>query len=130
MNWYDTNRGIRVHHSNGLIEIKNTSRLHGNEDFVLAQQCQQVYYTYPPDNKSLEWWTVIKTTARSRYNVYIGEFIEDANNVRSFDVDQSDEIFQPCRVLTTQKLDDLNILVESSYYEEISQHELLQLDAN
>ena len=62
--------------------------------------------------------------------MYIGEFIEDANNVRSFDVDQSDEIFQPCRVLTTQKLDDLNILVESSYYEEISQHELLQLDAN
>ena len=130
MNWYDTNRGIRVHRSNGLIEIKHTSWLHGNEDFVLAQQCQQVYYTYPPDNKSLEWWTVIKTTARSRYNVYIGEFIEDANNVRSFDVDQSDEIFQPCRVLTTQTLDDLNILVESSYYEEIIQHELLQLDAN
>jgi len=130
MNWYDTNRGIRVHRSNGLIEIKHTSRLHGNEDFVLAQQCQQVYYTYPPDNKSLEWWTVIKITARNCYNVYIGEFIEDANNVRSFDVDQSDEIFQPCRVLTTQTLDDLNILVESSYYEEIIQHELLQLDAN
>ena len=129
-NWYDTKRGIRVHRSNGLVEIKHTSRLLGNEDFVLAQQCQQVYYTYPPDNKSLEWWTVIKTTARSRYNIDIGEFIEDANNVRSFDVDQSDEIFQPCRVLTTQTLDDLNILVESSYYEEIIQHELLQLDAN
>jgi hypothetical protein len=82
-NWYDTKRGIRVHRSNGLVEIKHTSRLHGNEDFVLAQQCQQVYYTYPPDNKSSEWWTIIKTTARSCYNVDMGEFIEDENNVRT-----------------------------------------------
>uniref|UniRef100_A0A2K2BS20 Uncharacterized protein n=1 Tax=Populus trichocarpa TaxID=3694 RepID=A0A2K2BS20_POPTR len=92
--------------------------------------CDKVYYTYPPGNKSSEWWTVIKTTARSRYNVDMGEFIEDANNVRSFDVDQSDEISQPCRVLPTQTLDDPNILVESSYYEEIGQHEMLQLDIN
>jgi hypothetical protein len=60
----------------------------------------------------------------------MGEFIEDANNVRSFDVDQSDEISQPSRVLPTQTLDDPNILVESSYYEEIRQHELIQLDIN
>ena len=65
-----------------------------------------------------------------RYNVDMGEFIKDANNVRLFDVDQLDEISQPCRVLPTQTLDDPNILVESSYYEEISQHELLQLDVN
>jgi len=129
-NWYDTKRGIRVHHLNGLVEIKHTSRLHENEDFMLVQQCQQVYYTYPPDNKSSEWWTIIKTTARSRYNVDMSEFIEDANNMRSFDVYQSDEISQPCRVLPTQTLDDPNILLESSYYEEISQHGLLQLDAN
>jgi hypothetical protein len=60
----------------------------------------------------------------------MSEFIEDANNMRSFDVDQSDEISQPCRVLPTQTLDDPNILIESSYYEEISQHGLLQLNAN
>jgi len=60
----------------------------------------------------------------------MSEFIEDANILRSFDVDQSDEISQPCRVLPTQTLDDPNILLESSYYEEISQHVLLQLDAN
>jgi len=71
-----------------------------------------------------------KTTARSRYNIDMGEFIEDENNVRTFDVDQSDEISQSYRVLPTQTLDDPTILVESSYYEEISQHELLQLDVN
>jgi hypothetical protein len=104
--------------------------LYGNEDFVLAQQCQQVYYTCPPYNKSSEWWEIIKTTARSRYNVDIGEFIEDDNNMRSFDVAQSDEISQPCCVLPTQTLDDPNIVVEASYYTEINHCELLQLQAN
>jgi hypothetical protein len=121
---------IRMHHSNGLVEIKHTSRLYGNEDFVLAQQCQQVYYTCPPDNKSSKWWAVIKTTARSRYNVDMGEFIKDDNNMRSFDLAQSDEISQPCRVLPTQTLDDPNMVVEASYYTEINHCELLQLQAN
>jgi hypothetical protein len=34
--WYDRRRGIRMHNSNGLVEIKHTSRLYGNEDFVLT----------------------------------------------------------------------------------------------
>ena len=93
--WYDTKRGLKVHRSNDLVEIKHTSTLHGSEDFVLAQQCQQVYYTCPPDNKSSEWWAVMKTTARSRYNVEMGEFIENNDYVKTFDVDQSDEISQP-----------------------------------
>jgi len=60
-----------VHRSNGLVEIKHTSRLHGNEDFVLAQQCQQVYYTYPPGNKSSEWCVARdKKSARRR----LGDF--------------------------------------------------------
>jgi hypothetical protein len=80
---YDTRRGIRMHRSNGLVEIKHTSQLYGNEDFVLAQQCQQVYYTCSPDNKYSEWWMVIKTTTRSRD---MCEFIEDDNNMKSFDV--------------------------------------------
>jgi hypothetical protein len=63
-----------------------------NEDFVLVQQYQQVYYTCPPNNKSYEWWIVIKTIARSRYNIDMSEFIEDDNNMKSFDIAQSDEI--------------------------------------
>lgn len=42
-----------MHCSNDLVEIKHTSQLHESEDFVLAQQYQKVYYTYPPNNKSL-----------------------------------------------------------------------------
>ena len=97
---------------------------------MLAQQCQQVYYTCPPDNKSFEWWTIIKTTARSRYNIDMSEFIEDDNNMKSFDVAQSDDISQPCRVLPTQTLDDPNIFVEASYYTEINHYKLFKLYAN
>ena len=85
---------------------------------------------FPPDNKSSEWWAVIKTTARSCYNVDMGEFIEDDNNMRSFDVAQSDEISQPCHVLPTQTLDDPNMVVEASYYTEINHCDFLQLHAN
>ena len=120
--WYDTKRGLKVHRSNGLVEIKHTSRLYGSENFVLAQQCQQVYYTCPPDNKSSEWWAVMKTTARSRYNVEMGEFIENNDNVKTFDVDQSDEISQPCCVLPNMTLDEPNIFVDTSYYEEVNQN--------
>jgi hypothetical protein len=55
----------------------------------------------------------------------MSEFIEDDNNMRSFDVAQSDEISQPCRVLPTQTLDDPNMVVEASYYTEINHCELL-----
>jgi len=129
-NWYDTKRGIRVHRSNGLVEIKHTSRLLGNEDFVLAQQCQQVYYTYPPDNKSSEWWMIIKTTARSRYNVDMGEFIEAANNVRSLTLINRMRFLNHVVSFLLEHLMIQIYFIESSYYEEIGQHELLQLDAN
>jgi len=39
--WYDTKREIRMLLSNGLVEIKHSSQLYENEDFVLAQQRQQ-----------------------------------------------------------------------------------------
>jgi hypothetical protein len=126
--WYDTKRGVKLHRSKGLVEIKHTSRLHGNEDFVLAQQCQQVYYSCPPNKKSSEWWAVIKTSARSRYNVDMGEFTENTDNVKSFDVDQLDEISHPYCVLPEPSLDDVNVLADSSYYEEINHHELPRVE--
>jgi hypothetical protein len=60
----------------------------------------------------------------------MSEFIEDDNNMKSFDVAHSDDISQPCRVLPTQTLDDPNIFVEALYYPEINHYELLQLHVN
>ena len=54
--WYDTtNRGIRVDHLYGLVEINSKARLcNVNDVFVFAKQCQQVYYTYTPSFEILE----------------------------------------------------------------------------
>ena len=70
----------------------------------------------------------MKTTARSRYNVEMGEFIENNDNVKTFDVDQSDEISQPCCVLPNMTLDEPNIFVDTSYYEEVNQNDLLTVE--
>ena len=60
----------------------------------------------------------------------MGEFIENTGNVKSCDGDQSDEISQSCCVLPNSTFDEPNILVDTSYYEEINHHELLQVEAN
>jgi len=52
--WYDTEKGVRVHPRHGLVEINYKSRLHPNDPFVLAQQAQQVYYTRYPSKKKAE----------------------------------------------------------------------------
>ncbi|XP_058002326.1 uncharacterized protein LOC131179487 [Hevea brasiliensis] len=39
--WFDTNKGIRVHPQNGHIEIHPKSRLASNDPFILALQAQQ-----------------------------------------------------------------------------------------
>ena len=72
----------------------------------------------------------MKTTARSRYNVEMGEFIEKNDYVKTFDVDQSIEISQPCCVLPNMTLDEPNIFVDTSYYEEVNQNDLLTVEGN
>ena len=52
----------------------------------------------------------------------MGEFTENTEIVTSFDVAQLDEITHPFCVLPDPSLDDVNVLADSSYYEEINQH--------
>jgi len=73
---------------------------------------------------------IIKTTARSRYNVDMGEFIEDANNVRSLTLINRMRFLNHVVSFLLEHLMIQIYFIESSYYEEIGQHELLQLDAN
>jgi hypothetical protein len=43
----------------------------------------------------------------------MGEFIENTDNVKSCDVDQSDEISQSCCVLPNPTFDEPNMLVDT-----------------
>ena len=72
----------------------------------------------------------MKTSARSRYNVEIGEFIENNDNVNTFDVDHSDDISQPCCVLPNMTLDERSIFVDTSHYEEVNENDLLTVEGN
>ncbi|XVE92707.1 hypothetical protein REPUB_Repub01dG0122800 [Reevesia pubescens] len=69
--WFETEKGVRVHPRYGLVEVKHKSTLLTNEPFVLAQQCQQVYYTtYPSKRKERhDWWAVGKIKARNRFDL-------------------------------------------------------------
>lgn len=102
--WFDTlsRNGIKVHHTNGLIELNRNSRLQTDDNFVFAQQCQQMYLLSKPGSGLNEWVTVIKTAARSRFasELLSPNLMEDVA-----DVDQVDEIYQPSTVTVDNSLD-------------------------
>jgi hypothetical protein len=43
-----------------MVEIKHEERVPGHDNFVLALQCQQVYYMTYPCPKLSAWWIVYK----------------------------------------------------------------------
>jgi len=88
---YDTtDRGIRVDHHYGLVEINSKARhCNVNDVFVFTKQCQQVYYTYTPsfrrDRSRVDWLSILKTKPRGRVEV-----VQDENE----DTSVIDEVFQ------------------------------------
>ena len=64
--WYDTtNKEIRVDHHYDLVEINSKARFHNvNNVFVIAKQCQHVYYTYTlsfrKDRSRVDWLSILK----------------------------------------------------------------------
>jgi hypothetical protein len=99
--WYDTtDRGIKVDHHYGLVEINSKARLcNVNNVFVFAKQCQQVYYTYTPsfrkDRSRIDWLSILKTKLWGRVEV-----VQDENEDTSVrdDVFQVSEFVEPYRV--------------------------------
>jgi hypothetical protein len=94
--WYDTtDRGIRVNHHYGLVEINSKARHRNvNDVFVFAKQCQQVYYTYTHSFRKHrsrgDWLSVLKTKPRGRVEV-----VQDENE----DTSVIDEVFQASKVV-------------------------------
>ncbi|KAJ9188760.1 hypothetical protein P3X46_000125 [Hevea brasiliensis] len=127
--WFDTNKGIRVHPQHGLIEIHPKSRLASNDPFILAHQAQQVCYTkYPAINKTRgDWCAVFKTKARSTFNIHKVVDISD-NGFTSDEVAyQEDDISRPLEILPTTELDDPCLLLDSNHIVELDENELQHL---
>ena len=107
--WYDTtDRGIRVDPHYGLVEINSKARLRNiNDVFVLAKQCQQVYYTYTPsfrkDRSRVDWFCVLKMKPRGHVKV-----VQDENEDTSVqdEVFQVSELVEPYRVAPSIELEE------------------------
>ena len=63
--WFDSIHGIRQNQF-GMVEIKHSERLSGNDNFILAHQVEQVYYLSYPCQKLDAWWVVYKVNPRER----------------------------------------------------------------
>jgi hypothetical protein len=103
--WFDSNNGIRQSQY-GMIEVKHKERLRGHDNFILAHQCEQVYYMSYPNPKFKAWWVVHKVNPRERLHTpcTVGYQFED---------NQADEVYQK-ELPTTFTVDEgvaLNSLV-------------------
>ena len=63
--WFETNRGVRENQY-GMVEVKHNEKLKGNDNWVLAHQCEQVYYLPYPNQKLHAWWVVYKVNSHER----------------------------------------------------------------
>jgi hypothetical protein len=63
--WFDSNNGIRQSQY-GITEVKHKERLRGRDNFILAHQCEHVYYMSYPNLKFKAWWVVHKVNPRER----------------------------------------------------------------
>ena len=61
--WFDNRRGIKVD-KNQIVTIDMTSKLQGNDVFILASQATQVYYAPIVNNLKSKMHTVITTRSR------------------------------------------------------------------
>jgi hypothetical protein len=126
--WYDTtDRGIRVDHHYGLVEINSKARHRNvNDVFVFAKQCQQIYYTYTPsfrkDRSRVDWLSVLKTTPKGRVEV-----VQDENEDTSVinEVFQASELVELYRVTPSIDLEEnLNFRVFNDSLVDVDAEEL------
>jgi hypothetical protein len=63
--WFEPFRGVRENHY-GMVEVKHSETLRGNDNWVLAHQVEQVYYLPYPNKKFHAWWVVHKVIPREQ----------------------------------------------------------------
>jgi hypothetical protein len=104
--WFDSNNGNRQSEY-GITEVKHKEQLRGHDNFILAHQCEQVYYMLYPNQKFKVWWVVDKVNPREHLHTTCTAGYQ-------FEDDQTDEVYQEEELPTTFTVDEgvaLNSLV-------------------
>ncbi|WVZ75783.1 hypothetical protein U9M48_023814, partial [Paspalum notatum var. saurae] len=108
--WFESNRGVRENQY-GMVEVKHNEKLWGNDNWVLAHQCDQVYYLSYPNQKLHTWWVVHKVNPCERLYTrrHVGHCASQFDN-------EVDEVYQE-ELSTSFVIEpgvELNSLVEDS----------------
>jgi hypothetical protein len=104
---FDPTRGTRENQY-GMVEVKHEERVCGHDNFVLALQCEQVYYmTYYPCPSLSAWWVVYKVNPCEPLhipgdNCYRACNLEDKDNYR---IIQEDDLLSSFNVDISETLD-------------------------
>jgi hypothetical protein len=92
-----------------MVEIKHEEQVRGHDNFVLALQCQQVYYIIYPCPKLSAWWVVYKVNPCEPLPIpsdscYHACNLEDKENYR---IVQEDDLPTSFNVEISEGLDSL-----------------------
>jgi hypothetical protein len=104
--WFYNNNGIRQSQY-GITKVKQKERLRGHDNFILAHQCEHVYYMSYPNLKFKAWWVVHKVNPRERLHTPFTTGYQ-------FEDDQADEVYREEELSSTFTVDEgvaLNPLV-------------------
>jgi hypothetical protein len=106
--WFDPTSGTRKN-KYGMVEIKHEEQVHGHDNFVLALQCQQVYYMTCPCPKLSAWWVVYKVNPCEPLPIpsdscYHPCNLEDEEN---YGIVQGDDLLSSFNVDISEGLDSL-----------------------
>jgi hypothetical protein len=104
--WFDSNNGIRQTQY-GITGVKHKERLRGHDNFILAHQCEQVYYMSYPNLKFKAWLVVHKVNPRECLHTPYTDGYQ-------FEDEHDDEVYQEEELPTTFTVDEgvaLNSLV-------------------
>jgi hypothetical protein len=92
-----------------MVEIKHEERVRDHDNFVLALQCQQVYYMMYPCPKLSAWWVVYKVNPHELLPIpsdscYHAYNLEDEEN---YAIVQEDDLPSSFNVEISKGLDSL-----------------------
>ncbi|CAA0828761.1 Unknown protein [Striga hermonthica] len=125
--WFDNEKGIKVHPRFNLVEINHKKKMLSTNVYVLAQQAQQVYYTSFPSTAKhrQDFWAVVKTKARHLIDV------RGVSNDHEECIMSGDHAFQEepsvnniSYVPITPELDDADLVDRGNVYAEVDAAEM------